>query len=133
VSRNLAVVAVVAAFFIGCSAGLIGGVALARFVGPHSPRAEWREGGRGRMPGRESMLVPRLAQALDLTDAQRVKIEALFERARHDHEAVRDSVRAAIERELTPEQLSRWRKIESRFPRSPRGPALEPPGDRERP
>src|SRR5262245_27062297 len=91
--------------------------------GPFGPRfghARWgpgrpfesRDDHRGGPPGerREGGLLPVLERELDLTPAQRVRIVAQLDRARHQQAAVRESMQVWIERELTPEQRTRWRE-----------------------
>jgi Spy/CpxP family protein refolding chaperone len=69
-------------------------------------------------------MLPRLREALDLTDAQVAKIEPILEEAHQSMGATRDSLRARIDRVLSPEQRERWRRLEARrgFPGEPRGP-----------
>jgi hypothetical protein len=68
---------------------------------------------RGAGPGPMFLL---LARELDLSETQRGRIEQILDRSRGAWAAVRDSTRAAIERELTPEQRAKWIVMEQRFP-----------------
>ncbi|MEK7331073.1 MAG: hypothetical protein AAB113_09745 [Candidatus Eisenbacteria bacterium] len=135
------VIATAAAFIVGCSVGLMGGILFMRFAapGPHGgpmfgamrgPRPPiFGQGGRGGpggpggpgMPGGPERMMPWLERTLDLSPAQRERIVAVLDRARHEQVAVRESVQVWIERELTPEQRERWKQMEERFERSRRG------------
>lgn len=68
-------------------------------------------------------LMPRLREALDLSEAQVAKIEPILAEAHRSMSTTRDSLRARIDRELTPEQRERWRRLEARrgFPGETRG------------
>lgn len=135
-SRTAIVIALVAAFLLGASLGLTSGILLTIFH--HRPSdVTWF----GRAPGmrergefgrsdrrvlRGVMVLPRLSAALDLTDEQEKRIRPLLEEAHRSMGAARDSLRVRIERELTPEQRERWRRLEARrgF-----GRGLHVPGD----
>ena len=95
---------------------------------------------RGPRPhrGAERMMIRHLDRALDLTDAQRVKIEEILRR-RHErmwqlsegvrpriHEEVQ-AANAEIERVLTPEQREKFQKLKMRL-----GPHERHPGGRRR-
>jgi Spy/CpxP family protein refolding chaperone len=73
------------------------------------------------MPGGPERMMPWLERTLDLSPAQRERIVAVLDRARHEQVAVRESVQVWIERELTPEQRERWKQMEERFEQSRRG------------
>lgn len=136
-NRAAIVIALVATFLIGASLGLMGGIFFAMHQRPF--HAEWRAGGAfrpgpGREPGllgrvvdrrvlRHVAVMPRLREALDLTDAQAAEIEPLIEATHRTMGEARDSLRARIERVLTPEQRERWRRLEERrgFPGEKRG------------
>jgi len=137
VNRPVIVLALVATFLIGASLGLMGGFLFATSQRP--PHAAWLERGRG--PGgpgvfgrvgeevgrrvvRNVMVMPRLREALDLTDEQAARIEPLVNETHRAMGAARESLRVRIERVLTPEQRERWRRLEATrgFPGEPRGP-----------
>lgn len=131
-SRTAIVVALVATFLIGASLGLMGGILFSMSQRP--PRALWVERapsmrGAGRSPAMEGRLprhlrvLPRLRKALDLTDAQVARVESLVVQTHASMETSRDSLRARIERVLTPAQRERWRRLEAehRFPGESRG------------
>ena len=125
-------IATAAAFIVGCSVGLMGGILFMRYGGPGS-HAGWMPGGtRGGPPpfmrhrgpggpGHEERMLPILERELGLSAEQRDRIVRQLDRARLEHGAVRDTMRAWIERELTPEQRERWKRMEERFERSRRG------------
>ncbi len=121
------VIATAAAFIVGCSAGLMGGILLMRFAAPApgGPMFGLRHGPRppfvGRGGPRPEGVMPALERALDLTPAQRERIVLQLDRARRQQAAVRESMQVWIERELNPEQRARWKRMEERFERSRRG------------
>jgi hypothetical protein len=131
VNRAAIGVALVATFLIGASLGLMGGILFSgRWHGDRAPR--WAEGRlRGGEPGpqgregpRSDVMVIRLRQALDLSDAQVERIRPLLEQAHTTMLGARESLRVRIEVVLTPEQRARWRQLEARraYPGRPRGP-----------
>lgn len=138
------VIATAAAFIVGCSVGLMGGIVFMRFAAPgpngermfgpmRGPRPPFLErGGRGMAGGPERMM-PVLERALDLSPAQRERIVAVLDRARHHQVALRESVQVWIERELTPAQRERWKQMEQRFERSRRGRWSREPMPPDRP
>jgi hypothetical protein len=135
------VIAIVATFVVGLSVGLVSGILLMRFAGPHGPRfARMPAGGtemrmdredgpggpegRGRRmgaPGRSRTILPFLERALDLTPPQREQIREVLDRARAEHEAERESTRVAIQRLLTEKQRAQWRALEERYQETWRG------------
>lgn len=136
-NRPVIVLALVAAFLIGASLGLMGGILFSMQQRP--PHPEWPGRGRGmggpgvleRVGGsvgrrvvRNVMVMPRLREALDLTDEQAERIEPLVDEAHRTMGAARESLRVRIDRVLTPEQRERWRRLEAKrgFPGEPRGP-----------
>jgi hypothetical protein len=147
-SRGL-IIATAAAFIVGCSVGLIGGVLFVHLVAPRLHRSAMFErihghgpglfgrggpgepGGPGSPGGHERML-PVLERALDLTPAQQQRVLAALDRGRTAQGAVRESVHVWIEHELTPDQRERWKRMEERFERSRSGswPHEPWPGDR---
>lgn len=132
-NRTAIVVALVAAFLIGASLGLVGGVAftLAQHRGQAPPWADGPRRGdpgerswRDRRPPRGAAVLPRLRRTLELTDEQAALIEPLVLEAHRAMSATRDSLRVRIEKVLTPGQRERWRRLEARHgvPGQPRGP-----------
>lgn len=136
-NRPAIVIALVAAFLIGASLGLMGGILFAMQQRP--PHAAWLERGPGRgepgvfePPGeaagrrvvRNVMVMRRMRETLDLTDEQAARIGPLVEETHRTMGAARESLRVRIERELTPGQRERWRRFEARrgFPGEARGP-----------
>lgn len=132
-NRTAIVVALIAAFLIGASLGLTGGILFmfsqhrppaAMFApGGPPPGGPGMFGGAGRPGPGPERLMPRLREALDLSDAQVAKIEPILREAHQHMTTARDSLRARIDRELTPEQRERWRRLEARrgFPGENRG------------
>lgn len=127
--RNL-VIAIVVAFVFGITGGVIGTlctIALAHHGGgrPHmdgdrhpgrgGTGDSGRVGRRGRGPGRPGMERV-LDRQLDLSDEQRARIEAILDAARPRYAAMRESTRVEIDRVLTPEQRSKLKELEDRFP-----------------
>lgn len=125
-SRGL-IIATAAAFIVGCSAGLIGGILFMRIAGPPmfgamrhgGPPFIGRRGPGG--PGGSDRMMPMLERTLDLSPAQRERVVARLDRARRETAAVHESLQVWIELELTPEQRARWKQMEDRFERSRRG------------
>ncbi len=134
--RNL-IIAIVVAFAFGLAGGMLGTLgtlAVVHHTGHSSVFGE-RHGGRpggdrsferrmrgpggprARRPGMERMVLGEL----DLTDAQRTRIEAILDAARPRYAAVRESTRAEIDRVLTPEQRAKLKELEERFPERRRG------------
>ncbi len=134
------VIAIAAAFVVGCSVGLMGGILFMRFAAPgppmaglHGPRPPYfGPAGPGARGGPEQML-PRLERALQLSAEQHDRIVAILDGARHGHAAMRESMHVEIERVLTPEQRERWRKLEERFERPRRGRWSREPMPPDRP
>ncbi len=109
------VIAALTAFMLGATGGLIAGVVLAHsFEGGWD---RWRMERRFAPPARplEGPIMRQLERRLDFSPEQRDRIERIFERARTQHEAVRESTRAAIERELTAQQKEGWERLELRL------------------
>lgn len=140
--RTAVVVALLAAFLFGSTAGLVGGFVLARWGGPgFGPppmmpgMAEPRDGRPG--PGRRMARPPRAVIALverelGLTPEQSEQFRAALERQRMRMDAVHDSVRAEMERVLTPEQRERWSRLEERWRSRGMGRGMRGPGGRDR-
>jgi hypothetical protein len=160
-TRNGWLIALAAAFLVGCSAGVMGGILFARFVlhPQHAPfMAPMHMGGPGADhgpgpggpggpggpdgppgPGGPQRHLAHLSQALGLSDQQRARIAPLLEQSRGQFEALRDSLEARISRELTPEQRARWQQMQRELPGrgARRGPWPRPdragPGDEGEP
>lgn len=137
-NRPVIVLALVAAFLIGASVGLMGGIFFTlqthrppgpffegRGRGMGGPGVFERVGGEvGRRVVRNVRVMTHLRGALDLSDEQVARIEPLVERSHAAMGAERESLRVRIERVLTPGQRERWRRLEARrgFPGETRGP-----------
>jgi hypothetical protein len=138
VNRPAIVIALVAAFLIGTSVGLMSGIFFTLQV--HRPPAPFFDG-RGRGMGgpgvfervgrevgrrvvRNVVAMKRLREALDLSDEQAARIQPLIEQTHAAMGAERESLRVRIERVLTPEQRERWRRLEASrgVPGETRGP-----------
>ena len=142
-------IATAAAFIVGCSVGLMGGILFMRFGGPGPPAGMGPGGMRGMrgerprspyfgperpgMRGGPDRILPELERMLDLSPDQHERMLAILDRARRGHEAMRESVQVWIERELTPAQRERWKQLEERFERSPRGRWPREPRPPDRP
>lgn len=122
-TRVAVIVAMVSALCFGMTVGFAGGVLFARHHFDMGPRLGGREFRRG-PPGVPSArtIVPHLRRLLDLSPQQADDVRDEIEKTRADFEQVRDSLRARIERHLTPAQADRWRKVvEEEHPGEPRG------------
>jgi hypothetical protein len=130
VNRQGLVLALVATFLIGASLGLMSGILFTYYQhrGPGFMHGGPPPGGPLEGPGRHGMgpgaMLPRLREALDLTDEQIALIEPILKEGHANMNATRDSLRARIDRVLSPEQRERWRRLEARrgFPGETRGP-----------
>jgi Spy/CpxP family protein refolding chaperone len=103
--------AVMASALFGVTCGLIGGLVIERVLLRHGPHGPW-----GPLPFEHhgphtGPPLDRLTRDLQLTDTQRDHIQAAIERTRLEGRAVRESLRARIERELTPEQRERFKAL----------------------
>jgi Spy/CpxP family protein refolding chaperone len=126
-ARTLALAAVIAALLVG----VLVGVALDRAVLQHRWWAHRRFGPPGAlMMGDPRRLSDRIARELDLTPAQRVRVDSIMARRIRDIEQVRQEVgprvrqifattRAEIDSVLTPAQRERMHAL---FPRHRGGP-----------
>ena len=126
------VIGMLAAFIVGCSAGMIGGIVFARYVGvPFAHRGPGSPpGGRPRGPG---PMLERMERDLSLTRDQRDRVEKILEESRRGFAQVRESTHTAIERELTPAQREQWKVMEERFQRERRRGSGRPPWRGDRP
>ena len=145
-SRNAIIISLLAMFLSGAALGLMGGIYFshrmhAKAMGlpdpPHGGMFLGRPfagpgGGPGgpRGPGRRGMrdpiedVLPRLTRMLELSPEQVERIAPKVSATRGQFAAVRESLHARIESELTPEQIKRWREMRERMdhPGRPRGP-----------
>lgn len=120
------IIATAAAFIVGCSVGLMGGILFMRFGGPGSHGGfgpGGRHGGphpfeRRLVPGPPEGMLRMMVRELDLSPGQHDRILRQIDRARMQHGAVRESMHVWIGRELTPDQRERWNRMEERFERS---------------
>jgi Spy/CpxP family protein refolding chaperone len=116
--RAQLLIAVLAAFLFGLSAGSLAGFALSSVLQGRT----FIEAGRFRGAGpRGEGFRARLEDRLDLSAEQRRRVRAIVEGSRSRYAAMRESTRSAIEAELTPAQRERWRDLDERFRRH-RGP-----------
>ncbi len=140
-TRGQLVIALSAAFLVGSSVGVLGGIVFARFVLlPHHPMFADHAGpgpdfgpgpgpgpgagpGAGPGPGPGGAFPPggperhlaRLSRALGLSAAQRERLAAVMEQSHGEFDGVRDSLEARIARELTPAQRERWKQMQREF------------------
>jgi len=125
--RGLTIV-VLASLVTGGAIGLVGGIFLARGVllGPPPQRPGWACGASpGGSPPVPLMMLQR---ELDLSPEQVERVRGQIHCGRGESVAVRESLLARIERELTPRQRERWRELRRRFPEpgGRRGPWARP-------
>jgi Spy/CpxP family protein refolding chaperone len=126
------VIGMLAAFIVGCSAGMIGGIVFARYVGV--PFAHRGPGGPpGGRPHGTGPMLERMERDLSLTPDQRDRVEKILEESRRGFAQVRESTHTAIERELTPAQREQWKVMEERFQRERRRDSGRPPWRGNRP
>lgn len=134
------IIAIAASFIVGCSVGLMGGIAFTHWMG-HGPGPGFGRGGRPPFmerrgpggpggPSRGERMFTYLSREVDLSPEQSKRIEALIDHARRQHEAVRESTEAALDRELTPQQRARWRELEKEMGMRRHGGREGPPPDR---
>jgi Spy/CpxP family protein refolding chaperone len=126
------ILGILAAFIFGIAGGAVGAVGVVAFLhhrgepppfmaggpgfGPHGPGGpggprHMRLGGE-RRPPMERIVI----RHLDLSDEQRATIEDILDAARPRYAALRESTRVEIDRVLTPEQRTKLKEIEDRFP-----------------
>jgi len=131
-SRGM-ILAVSASLIVGCAIGLICGVLFARsmFSVPHPPFGG--EHGFGRGPRGPAMVMGYLERELNLSKDQSDKIEKLVSASRADVDSIRAETRQQILQVLTPEQRTKWERMDRRMfhhggpPRGPGEPGDEPP------
>ena len=128
------VIAIVAAFIVGCSVGMVGGIVFARFAMLPAAHFAGRPMGPGHGPPHgPGPMLDMLERGLDLKPDQRARIERILEESGRGYAVVRESTHAAIERELTPAQRERWKQVEERFLRERRRVFVRPPWRGDRP
>ena len=118
-SRAAVILAVVSALGLGAALGFMGGVMFSHHMMRRGPMEFGLHGlhmGRMGPPGARGvpsprMVLPHLKRLLDLTPQQSDAIRTEIERSRGDFAGVRDSLHARIERQLTPDQRERWRRV----------------------
>jgi hypothetical protein len=125
--RDLLMVAI-AAFLFGGTAGIVGGMIGARMLmrfgmymagpmrTPGGPYWDRRHPGPPGGPPGPPPVLRRLERVLDLSPAQRESIGVVLERSRGRFEAMRDSLDAQIEAQLTPTQRTQWRMLREQGP-----------------
>ncbi len=117
-SRRAVIVGFVVVFVLGLSLGFNAALLLHRHFAP--PPVAGGPPPRGPMFGRPpGPPLEHLVRVLDLSPEQRERIRTHIERMRDRNRAVHDSLRRAIESELTPEQRERWRVLQPRRPMDP--------------
>jgi len=131
------IIAVAASFIVGCSLGMMGGIVFTHLLGHGGfgrggppPFMERRGPGGPSGPERRERMFTYMTREMGLNPEQKQRIEALIDKARSQHEAVRESTEAALDRELTPEQRARWRELEKEMGMRRHGGREGPPPDR---
>lgn len=133
------VLAITASLIVGCAIGLIVGVLFARsmFFLPRGPFGG--PGGHFHPPGRPGVVMDMLQHQLDLTKDQSDRIQKIVESSRADVDSIRAQTRQQILQVLTPEQRTKWERMDEHFfhhggpPHGPGGPGDEPPPPPDRP
>lgn len=144
-SRNAIIISLLAMFLSGAALGLMGGIYFSHrmhakamglpeaphggmflgrpFVGPFD-RPHRGPGGPGGPGDPIENVLPRLTRMLELSPEQVERIAPKVGATRGQFAAVRESLHARIESELTPQQIKRWREMRERMdhPGRPRGP-----------
>jgi hypothetical protein len=119
-NRWALVLSLVVATLLGCAMGFIGSVIMARATfGEMPPMFAHRDhGGPGGPGGPENhgARFERLAHALDLTPEQVARLKPRVEATRKQFDALRDSMHAQIDRELTPAQREKFKKLQAMRP-----------------
>lgn len=138
-SRRAMLVGLAVAFVLGVSLGFNGGLLFSHHAGPGlfgPPRPPFDDGPRGPRGGPRFGDLPgppieHLRRVLELSDEQVERIRARIDATRDHTQAMRESLRVAIEAELTPEQRERWRSLQPRHrnPGDNRGRRPAPEGD----
>lgn len=116
IGRRGLVIVVLASLITGGAIGLVCGILFARSVfvtGAWLSSAPRAEALRRELPPIPLM---RLQRSLGLSDDQLERVRAEVQRTRGQFQAVRESLDARIERELTAAQRERWRELRRRFP-----------------
>ena len=126
-------IAIVAAFIVGCSAGMVGGILFARVARRPEAHMRGRPPRPGEAPRERTPMMERIERTLELEPGQRLRIERVLEESRKGYAVVRESAHAAVERELRPDQIERWRQAEERYLRERRRDSGRPPWRGDRP
>jgi hypothetical protein len=128
------VIAMLAAFIVGCSLGMAGGIVFARFVvTPQTHQLSRLFGPGPGAPHGQAPVLGMLERRLRLTPEQKDRVDKILEDSRRGYAVVRESTSAAIERELTPGQRDEWKQMEERFLRERRHGSGRPPWRGSRP
>jgi len=129
--RRKWILGIIAAFVFGVAGGVVGALGVVAFVhGQHGPPPFMAGGpgferGRPAGPGEHRMrgrgmgrppIEQILERHLDLSDEQRAAVERILDEARPRYAAMRESTHAGIDRVLTPDQRTKLKQIEDRFP-----------------
>lgn len=122
-NRLALVLSLVVAMLLGCAMGFIGSVIMARATFGEMPPmfAHHDHGGPGGLGGQggpenHGARFERLAHALDLTPEQVARLKPRVEATRKQFDALRDSMHAQIDRELTPTQREKFKKLQAMRP-----------------
>ena len=127
-NRWALVLSLVVALLLGCAMGFIGSVMLARATFGEVPPifgqgriGHHEHGGPGgpkgsNGPGNHGARFERLVRALDLTPDQVARLKPRVEATRKQFDALRDSMHAQIDRELTPQQREKFKKLQAMRP-----------------
>ena len=124
--------AMVAAFLFGIAGGAIGGFAVSAVM-QHRLRGGERQMHKMIKFQIGGPMARDMVRELDLSPAQRERVHAILMESGARYAAVRESTRAALERELTPDQREQFRRMESRFVRHRRLEGRFPPWPPGRP
>ena len=123
-NRPVLILSLLVVFLLGAAGGLIGSVVIARQMFGSVPaffggRSMHGPGGHGEGPGSHHDRFARLAHDLELTPEQIERLEPRVDATRKQFDALRDSMRAQIDRELTPEQREKFKRLQAQrqFPR----------------
>jgi Spy/CpxP family protein refolding chaperone len=124
-NRWALVLSLVVAMLLGCAMGFIGSVMMARATfgemppmfagGPFGHHGPGGPGGPGG-PENHGARFERLVHALDLTPDQVARLKPRVEATRKQFDALRDSMHAQIDRELTPVQRVKFKKLQAMRP-----------------
>ena len=125
-ARTSMILALVASFLFGATAGAIGA-----FVTVHAV-AEHHHGGPPKFGHGPRPMMGRLGSRLELTPDQKQRFNQILDRSHGRMSALRESTQVELEQVLTPAQRERWQQMEHRMLRfrPPDGaPEAGPPDD----